>query len=191
MSLNSPDLKIPEKFHNSLSENPFEHCKMCERELLESNSDYVIEKAYRRFKDEKAEELLFEVAICMKCANSMRTKLSKESLSSIQNFFFQKSMERRQAMDEMEELLQDPLSQCLLNGKALEEMDEYQIYAHCSGYNISTGGGYYMLSDTMIEEIQSLLSKETRDELERFTDENLGLPPELKELFSRGDLISI
>ncbi len=164
---------------------------MCEKELLESKSEYVIEKAYRRFKDEKGEELLFEVAICLDCAFSMRSSLSKESVSNIQRFFFKKSMERRSALEDTDELMSNPLGQCLLNGKAIDDMEEYQIYAHCRGTEISMEGGYYLLSDEIIEEIQSLLSKETRDELQRFSDDNFGIPPELQKLFSRGDLITL
>lgn len=156
-----------------------------------SNSEYFIEKAYRRFVDNQGEELLFEVAICMDCAFSMRSTLSKESVSNIQNFFFKQAIKRRSTMDDPEGFMENPLRECLLNGKSVDEMKEYQIYAHCRGQEISMDGGYYLLSDDIIEEIQSLLSKETRDELERFSDDNFGIPPELQKLFSRGDLITI
>ena len=184
-------MNIPEKFHNSLTDHPFEHCKMCKKELLESKSEYLIEKAYRRFKDDKGEELLFEVAICLECATNMRSTLSKESVSNIQSFFFRKAMERRATMADPAGFMGDPLRECLLNGKPLEDTEEYQIYAHCRGYQISIDGGYYMLSDEIIEKIQSLLSKETKDELQRFSDDNFGIPPELQKLFSKGDLIGI
>ncbi len=184
-------MNIPKKFYNSLTEHPFEHCKMCEKELLESKSEYVIEKAIRRFKEAEGEELLFEVAICLDCAFSMQSNLSKESVSNIQSFFFKKAMERRRSMDDPEGFLEDPLRECLLNGKKVMEMEEYQIYAHCKGDEIAVPGGYYLLSDDIIEEIQLLLSKETKDELERFSDDNFGIPPELRKLFSRGDLITI
>lgn len=184
-------MKIPEKFNNSLEEKPFSHCKLCDKELLESNSEYLIEKAYKRFPEGGGEELLFEIAICLECAMNMRSTLSKQSLANVQQFFFKKGMERRQQLVDPESFAENPLRECLLSGKPFEETREYQIYAHCRGGDISMDGGYYMLSDEIIEEMQSLLSKETRDELERFSDDNLGVPPELKKLFSRGDLITI
>ncbi len=184
-------MKIPEKFHNTLEEHPFSHCQMCQKELLESNSEYLIEKAYRRFPDNDGEELIFEIAICLKCAMSMRSTLSRESLSNIQRFFFRKGLERRQNLTDSLEFSKNPLRECLLSGKAVSEMSEYQIYAHCRGDEVVMDGGCYLLSDEIIEEMQSLLSKETRDELQRFSDDNFGIPPELKKLFSRGDLITI
>lgn len=162
---------------------------MCQKELIQSQSEYLIEKAYKRFPDTGAEELLFEIAICMECATNMRAQLSKESLSNIQQFFFRKGLERRQALQDPEGFAEDPLRECLLSGKPVSNMKEYQVYAHCRGDEVARDGGYYMLSDEIIEEMQSLLSQQTRDELQRFSDENLGMPPELKKLFSRGDLI--
>ncbi len=191
MYSNNSTLDIPQKFNNSLTEHPFEHCKMCKKELLESESEYIIEKAYRKFVDDKGEQLLFEVAICLECASGMRSTLSKESVSNIQGFFFKKAMERKVTRSNSENFTEDPLGECLLNGKLIEDMEEYQIYAHCKGRKIAAQGGYYLLSDDIIETIQSLLSKETKDELQRFSDENFGIPPELQELFSRGDLIAL
>lgn len=184
-------MKIPEKFHNSLTEKPFEYCKMCQKELLNSQSDYIIEKAYRKFKDNQGEELIFEIAICHDCSANMRASLSKESLSNIQNFFFRKSMQRRAEIEKSDSFIEDQLSECLLSGISIEHTEEYQIYAHCNGSQITADGGYFMLSDEIIEEIQSLLSKESKDELQRFADDNFGIPPELKKLFSRGDLVAI
>ena len=99
-------------------------------------------------------------------------------------------MERQQQIFE-EGKMPDPLDECLLSGKHLQDMETYQVYAHCTGTQLSMNRGYYMLSDAVIEEIQELLSDKTRDELERFSDENLGVPPELKHLFNKPDFIPI
>ncbi|MDZ7848592.1 MAG: hypothetical protein U5L96_18675 [Owenweeksia sp.] len=133
-------MKIPEKFHNSLSEKPFTHCKMCQAELLESEKSYLIEKAYRRFPDNGAEQLLFEVAICLQCASSMRSSLSADSVDTVNHYFYERSMDRR------EELLQlspgDLLKTCLFSGAPLEDMEEYQVYAHCRGRRAGPHGWY-------------------------------------------------
>lgn len=182
-------MKIPDKFHNSLDEQLFTHCKMCDKELVEGEQDYLIEKAYRKFPDGHGEELLFEMAICMECALEMRKKLSSESLKNVNQYFMSKAGKRQ---DELRELSPDDLLQtCLLSGQNLEDMEEYQIYAHCRGGEISKMGGFYLLSGQILEEIQDLLSKETRDELNRFADDNLGTPPEFRKLFSGGDLVGI
>lgn len=181
-------MKIPDKFNNSLEEKPFDHCKMCNKSLLEDNTEYLIEKAYRKFPDNNGEELLFEIAICMECAIKMRSELSKESIQNINRFFAEKTMERQQQIMEQGPSY-DPLNECLLSGKKMDAIQQYQIYAHCRNGELMIDRGYYMLSDDIIEQIQNLLSKKTREELERFSDENLGVPPELKHLFGKGDLI--
>ena len=182
-------MKIPEKFHNSLSEKNFIECSICKADLSHPNTEYLIEKAYKRFAGNLGEELLFEVAVCFDCASHMRGELSKESLANIQEFFAKKSMEQKLA-----NATPDPsvlLDQCLLSGKDLDSMKEYQIYAHCRGGELADPHSYYMLSDDIIENIQELLSDHTRDQLQKFSDDNVGMPPELRKLFSRGDLVTL
>lgn len=161
---------------------------MCDKELLNSNSSYIIEKAFRRFPNH-GEELIFEVAICTECAGNMRATLSWESLEKVTQFFAQKASLRKAELTKLspDELLQT----CLLSGRPLAEMEEYQVYAHCEGNNIAPMGGYYLLSGQIMEEIHDALSTQTKDELQRFSDDNLGTPPELQKLFSRGDILVI
>lgn len=184
-------MKIPSKFHNSLEEQPFSHCHICDKSLLEDDQEYLIEKAYRKFPNGHGEELLFEIAICIDCAMKMRTTLSKESLENIERFVLSKGLENQQHPERRERLMEDPLQQCLLSGKPLEQVEQYQIYAHCQGDHIAQNGGFYMLSDDILEEMQGLLSKQTRDELNRFSNDNFGIPPELRKLFGSGDLITL
>ena len=182
-------MKIPEKFHNSLENQRFTHCKICDKELIQNEESYLIEKAYRRFPETGGEELLFEVAICMDCSTNMRNQLSKESLERISSFFQERALQRREALSNLSK--DELMETCLLSGQKIEEMENYQIYAHCRGDKIAPTGGVYMLGDTIIEEIQDLLSAETRDALNRFSDDHLGTPPELRKLFASGDLVGI
>lgn len=182
-------LEIPEKFNNSLSDHKFANCSVCQADLSIPDTEYLIEKAYRRFPDNHGEELIFEVAVCFSCAAKMRGELSKESLKNIQSFFEQKGMEQRMANPHASP--SDLLHKCLLSGKDLQQMQEYQIYAHCKSGELAAPNSYYMLSDDMIEAIQELLSDHTREQLEKFSDDNIGMPPELRKLFSQGDLLVI
>lgn len=156
---------------------------------MDHHLDYVVEKAFRRFPDEMGEELLFEMAVCMDCAMDMRKQLSQESRQSVQSFFLEKVEERRQQNQSFSR--EELMNQCLLTGEPLNELQEYQIYAHCRGEHLSPMGGAYMLGGPVIEQIQDMLSKKTRDELQRFADENLGGPPELRKLFAGGDLVGL
>lgn len=182
-------MHIPQKFNNSLSDKHFANCSVCQADLTLPETEYLIEKAYRRFPDNHGEELIFEVAVCFNCASKMRGELSKESLENIQAFFEQKGMEQRVANPNATP--EDLLHKCLLSGKDFQQMKEYQVYAHCKSGELAAPNSYYMLSDDMIEAIQDLLSDHTRDQLQKFSDDNIGMPPELRKLFSQGDLLVI
>ena len=182
-------LNIPNKFHNSLTEKPFKDCNICHRDLEKENLAYLIEKAYRRFPENGAEELLFEIAICHECAQEMRSQLSKESRAAVNRFFYNEFMARVQELkDADDEYL---LSHCIVSGDSLESTEEYQIYAHCKGSQMADHGAAYLLSGKVIEKIQSLLSKETKDQLGRFSDDHLGTPPEFREILDRSPMLTI
>lgn len=182
-------MEIPEKFNNTLTEKPFSDCGICGRDLHSNNLAYLIEKAYRRFPENGGEELLFEIAVCHDCARNMRTQLSKESRKAVNEFFYQEFMTRLQELREADD--EYLLSHCLLSGKPLAEMKEYQIYAHCQGAGMADHGASYILSDEVIEQIQNLLSDETRDQLRKFSDDHLGTPPELQKILDRSPLLTI
>ena len=67
---------------------------------------------------------------------------------------------------------------CLITGKPIDELSEYQIYAYCEGGEIVQNVFPYMVSSDAIEQIQELLSPQTRGELDDFIDANFGFPPE-------------
>lgn len=182
-------MQIPDKFHNTLTEKAFADCGICGRDLREHNLAYLIEKAYRRFPDNRAEELLFEIAVCHDCARNMRTQLSQESRKAVNEFFYHEFMTRLQELREADD--EYLMNHCLLSGKPLEEMNEYQIYAHCQGDHMADHGAAYILSDEVIEQIQELLSEETRDQLHRFSDDHLGTPPEIQKILDRSPILTI
>src|SRR5690554_6999269 len=72
------DLDIPKDFNSDSDDQPFTACKVCERDLSKGEVPYSIEKAYKRV-DEDKDVTLFEVAICMPCAEKQAEKMSKES----------------------------------------------------------------------------------------------------------------
>lgn len=176
---------IPKAFHSEESESPLSHCLMCEKYLLDPGTHYMVEKAVRRYPKLGTETTLFEMAVCMECAQSQRQQLSKDSLESIETFFMEhfKGGERS-AMD----LLQGAestnwLDSCSIYGTPIEEETEYQLCGLCNGTQMVFGQLPYALSGTALEALQELLSPETRDEMNGFTETYFGLPPELADLF--------
>lgn len=119
----------------------------------------------------------------------MRTQLSKESRKAVNEFFYQEFMTRLQELRDADDKYL--MEHCLLSGKPLNEMQEYQIYAHCQGNLMAERGSSYILSDEVIERIQDLLSEETRDQLRKFSDDHLGTPPELQQILDRSPILTI
>lgn len=182
-------MDIPLNFHNSLSEKPFQECGICNRNLRDNNLAYLIEKAFRRFPENGGEELLFEIAVCHGCASEMRTQLSEDSRSAVNQFFYNEFMTRLQELRNADD--DYLMSHCMITGKPLQEMQEYQIYAHCQGNMMADHGAAYILSGEVIEQIQELLSEETRDQLSKFNDDHLGTPPEIQKILDRSPIFSI
>src|SRR5690554_7507829 len=72
------DLDIPKDFNSDSDDQPFTACKVCERDLSKGEVPYSIEKAYKRV-DEDKDVTLFEVAICMPCAEKQAEKIDRKS----------------------------------------------------------------------------------------------------------------
>ena len=76
------NLDIPKDFYSDSDEQPFRACKVCDCDLSEGNIPYSIEKAFKRV-DEDTDITLFEIAICMHCAEKQSEKMSEESRAYI------------------------------------------------------------------------------------------------------------
>jgi len=79
--------------------------------------------------------------------------------------------------------------QCTLSGQILSEAEDYQVIAICAGDKLVESPIY--ISAVILDEIQGLLSAQSKDELDRFTENNLDWPPELKALIKQGDWLPI
>lgn len=187
----SEDKNIPKKFYNTLTEKPFEECLSCGTSLLEPEVRYVIEKAVKRFPDLDTEEVIFEYAMCLNCAQSLRENLSKDSRERIDLYMRERMLEVTRNFREYQEQ-GDPeasIKNCIITGKGIGSVMNYQLYAHCQGGKIIPDEGPFMISGQALEEIAELLSDKTRDELDDFINNNFGLPPEYADLIKGRDLV--
>lgn len=178
-----PVTDIPDIFLPYGQSDPFTHCINCNTYLLQNDTEYVVEKAIRHYQKLDASDVIFEYAMCMNCAEQIRKELSHESLQAIQRFMADSRMldSRQRLIKENNWNIDDWLSHCAVNGQKIEDQDEYQIFAHCRGDQLVFSAMPYMISGAAVEEMSELLSAKTRDELDRFVDDNFGLPPELKQ----------
>jgi hypothetical protein len=175
---------IPPVFYTDATGEPFKNCVKCSKNVLEPGTRYMIEKALRYDRKNDITETLFEYAICSDCYEKVATNLSKDSMQRL-TAYFAKSMDlssRIQWLMDGKTDVNEWLAKCAIKGKALQECDEYQVCCECEGNNLMLSHLPLMFSDTAIEEMQELLSPETKEELDRFRDEFLGIPPEWREL---------
>ena len=184
-------IEIPKEFHSYSKGGLFERCIMCDQNLLESGEHYMIEKAIKSYPDYSAKDVIFEYAICVSCAMKMRNELSSETLSRIDQYMAKNiDLSSRKYLREQEDVnIENWLGNCLITGQSKDELEEYQLYAHCFGDKMVCADMPYMISGQVLYEVGELLSKQSRDELDGFKDEYFGLPPELKDLIGPKDVM--
>lgn len=188
-----PVTDIPDIFLPYGQKEPFAHCINCHCDLLQDDVEYIVEKVIRRYKQLNATDVIFEYAICMHCAELMRKELSVESLQNVQDFIEKSNMinSRQRLIRENNWNIHDWLSCCAVSGEDIDEQDEYQIYGHCRGRQLVFSAMPYMISGSVMEAMSELLSAKTRDELDRFIDDNFGIPPELKKNIKDNPIVMI
>jgi len=70
-------IRIPGVFYNSVTNAPFDKCLFCNKYLLASGVTYIIEKAFRNYKEVKKQDIIFEYALCCKCYNLFYNSFSE------------------------------------------------------------------------------------------------------------------
>jgi len=186
---------IPRVFHAHGSNSPFTKCMNCDCLLI--NTEYVIEKAIRRYKEFSSTDTIFEYAICMKCHEEFVNSYSASSLSKIQNYFLENAdVDNKRAV--LREKLRDGqfnidewISHCIVKGTPVSDLTEYQIGCQCVGNKMVVMNMPFMIGHEAMDEIAQLLSEKTRGEMDRFIDEFFGLPPELKKLLKESGVLVI
>lgn len=79
-------------------------------------------------------------------------------------------------------LLAPWIDRCLIRTTPEARCKERVLIGVCDGPDLLVGPMPWMLSDEALENMQEILSVATKEELGRWKDETLGMPPELEEL---------
>ncbi len=172
-------MSIPKEFHSFENEGPFTHCLDCGRSLLEDDCEYVIEKAVRNYPGYTAKDVIFDYAMCMNCAMDVQKGMSVESQEKIQEYF--QSKVDPEKMNQSTDDYSASISKCMISDKPADECTEYQIFAFCLGDQVHPAMKPYMISDDILDEIQELLSPETRDEFNKFYQKHFPTSPYVNE----------
>ena len=167
---------IDKVFYPFDSDKPFNSCTMCQTNF-EEDTDFLIEKAV------KGNDVIFELAMCLPCAENMRKQLSKDSLKRIEDYMSVVDFEKRDShfLETQSDHIEDYIGNCLVSGKPIGTNDEHQIYAYCQGKEMIYSVLPYAISGEVMEDIQELLSPETRREMDDFMDQYL-IPDDLRDL---------
>lgn len=168
-------MPVPEAFHCQKTGAPFSHCLVCD-EPIGPGTLHLIEKAFR------SGDTLYEYAMCFQCYQTLRGDMSISSLEAIDVFFDQRAeFELRQAelMAISPDRVDPWIAECIVSRQPIEPDSEYQVFAFCRGSDMMLDRMPYAIGNEAVEELYELLSPKTREEMDRFTEDHLGLPPEM------------
>jgi len=166
-----PWAPIPKILHSEETGEPFERCSVCGGDLLDEGTGYLIEKG--RVKGETA----FEYAICFGCHDGIRQELSEASQRRIEHYFGERvdlvERQRRMSVEHPADW-EAHVSHCILSGEPLGE--EYQLMAQCDGGDVIFAYLPYAINASELENLRQVLSRETRERLDDFVADVLGVP---------------
>ena len=173
------DLSIPKVFISDASGEVFLNCKVCNRDLMSGDIPYSVEKAKRKMPDKGPDITLFEIAVCMHCAQKQAQKMSKASrLFMEQTLVSEKSKHKKQAMwDGNWQESWD--KQCFYDENPIQDNEEYHVVGQFLGGQILNGFPPFVIGYDMLEYINENLSAETKEELDDFGNKYLGTDPKL------------
>lgn len=163
---------IPKVFWQFETDGPFHRCSICSVDLMQPDTNYLIEKAFQNG------ETVFEYAMCFDCYQKLSQELSADSKKRIQHYFEEHIVieSRRHAMlANREKPAEHWLSECLVKGTPIDACPEYQIYGWCIDRDLVYTGFPYMLSGAVIDDLLQLLSPETRGVLDSLSDQLFGI----------------
>ncbi len=166
-------IPAPAEYHSFELDGPFEKCAVCSCDLRQDGTQHVIEKAFNKG------ETIFEYAMCMQCRMNLNCELSRQSLKLVEHYFDERVdlVARRKLLLDAHKHDHHPwLSHCILSGEPLDPDGEYQIYGQFDGPDLLFAYAPYAISGEEIEGILKCLSKKTRDRIDDFVDDVLGIP---------------
>ncbi len=187
-------IDIPKDFYSDGDGKPFENCLVCGKDLLNSETSYVVEKVMKNYEEYDFSSTVYEFAICSDCHMEQQNKMSKESVANMQSYYQSKVADAGKqsiAIDLRNFDLKTWLSKCFFTDKPITEMKEYQIVAQFKGNKMLMNMPPMVIGEDIINDMADLLSDKTIDEMNGFKEQFLGPPPEFEEFIYGRKLILI
>lgn len=152
--------EIPAELHSAYEERPFQSCTRCGEALAAMESGYQIFKLF------EGGEVIYEYAVCQPCHTGVMDQFSEHSRARMAGYHSQ-----RVTLN-----LGPHLCAVCGNERGEDGEPQYALSAACEGTSLRQS---LMFCGGCLQEMQALLSPETRRTWQRFVDENLpGVPPE-------------
>ena len=184
---------IPEIFRKHEDGMIFRHCFVCDKELIESKSSYIIEKGIHKASD-GVDKMSFEFVCCQNCAQSFQSQLSKESQTAM--FTYLLGNYNSEWRDKRKQLSHYKLFEidywldvCMFKNTPKEELEDYQICAAFEGDQLLYGETPFLVSEMAADEILNLLSNATLDSYNDFFGNINDLPPGVEDWTKKPVLI--
>lgn len=180
------DSLIPTELFSSDTTQPIKHCLVCDRYLLSPGTFYTIEKAIRQHVSMNHREVIFEAAVCQPCSETLHSALSLESRQRISHYFskhlvtFKTNPFARPKIGDHEWM-----RRCAIKHTVLSDAPEYHIVALCEGNHLVPGHVPIVLSMEALQEIEALLSAQSRGEMDDFIGKYFTGPPEVSEILRK------
>lgn len=186
-------LDIPDIFYSSETGAPMQHCKVCNKYLLDEGVQYSIEKAFVNYPGMGTRDLIWEFAMCNECMESTMQEVSEESQAKMNDYFAQNSdlYPHKQLLEEENF---DPdvwLESCIVKGKKMSECSQFQIAGQCFGDKMIFEHTPFMISGLAMDEVAELLSNKTIGFMNDFRDKHFPPPEDLSPLLRDKDFVFI
>jgi len=167
---------IPRLLFSEYEDRPFKICTRCGESLAHFEEGYRISKVF------KADEAIFEYALCVPCLQKMAEESSAESRDAMFEFQFSRLREV-EGYDECA-YCERPEAPSVVGSP-----QEYGVAAICMGEQMAEVN---RICSPCMDEMSELVSEETRSGWDRFIQENFpGVPADFEPLPMRHTPIGI
>ena len=152
---------IPVLLHSAYLDGPFRSCSVCGEDLCLGRVPYQVQKVWRHG------EVVFELAICARCAGMLLKEFSRESIARMQTF----QQEHYRPVESVEV--------CHFCAKVLTRDAEYEMGAACAGSILLRP--VVVVCGECNARVQENLSRKTREAWGDFVAQNFpGVPDALE-----------
>lgn len=185
-------IEIPKEFYSEATGKPFEKCSVCEKNLLQPETWYLVEKAVKRYPKYNVQDVVFEYAICAECHSEMEQRISTESKQKMQAYMKERVDLEKRADDYYSRKdfdVENWINKCAVSKNIRADLKEYQIVASFNGDKLAFTVMPLMLGMKALDDMTQLLSNKSLDELNDFKDRITDMPPDLKELFKESKFV--